>query len=177
MIPLPIETPRLFVRVFDPATDVDAMTRVYCDREVMRYIVAGPMETRDEVAHALAKYKHAQDTRGFAFYAVVVRETGAVIGDVGFGVLQQTGDVEIGWTLARSEWGRGYATEAAAATLAAGLAHLTVPRIVAAVDRANPTSLRVAQKLGMTEFGEMAFRGRPHVLLEIVRGERNTIGR
>ena len=129
------------MREFDPATDVDAMTRVYCDRDVMRYIVAGPMKTREQVARALRKYEHEQATRGFAFYALVVRDTGAVIGDVGFGVLQETGDVEIGWTVARSEWGRGYATEAAAATLAAGLVHLQVPRIVAAVDRANPASL------------------------------------
>jgi RimJ/RimL family protein N-acetyltransferase len=175
VIPLPIETRRLVVRAFDPPADVDAMARVYCDREVMRYIVAGPMETRAEVARALADYKHAQETRGFAFYAVVVRGTGTVIGDVGFGVLQETGDVEIGWTLARSEWGRGYATEAAAATLAAGLVHLKVARIVAAVDRDNPTSLRVAHKLGMREFGEMTFRGRPHVLLEIERADRTTI--
>jgi RimJ/RimL family protein N-acetyltransferase len=130
------------------------------------------MVTRAEVAATLAKYELEQEARGFSFYAIVVRETSAVVGDVGFGILQETGDVEIGWTLARSAWGRGYATEAAAATLATGLAHLDVPRVVAAVDRDNPSSLRVALKLGMTEFGETTLRGRPHTLLEITR---NTI--
>ena len=145
------------------------MTRVYCDADVMRYVVSGRMLDSDHVRRKLVAYRRYAEAHGFSFYAVAVRETGAVIGDVGFGVLQQTGDVEIGWTLAKSAWGRGYATEAAAATLAAGLEHLDVARIVAAVDRDNPRSLRVAEKLGMTAFDELTLKGRPHVLFEIAR--------
>jgi len=57
-----------------------------------------------------------------------------VIGDAGFGVFRQTGDVELGYTLKRDRWGRGYATEAARACLEAGLARLDVAAVVDTVD-------------------------------------------
>ena len=87
-----------------------------------------------------------------------------LVGDVGFGVFEPTGDVELGYTLARAAWGRGYATEAAAACLAAGLAHLDVERIVALADVENTASHRVAERLGMVRDGIVEAHGRPHVL-------------
>ena len=92
-----------------------------------------------------------------------------MIGDAGFGILEQTGDVELGYTLARAYWGRGYATEAAAACLEAGLAHIAAPRIVAVVDEDNEASLRVAERIGMTRIGTIEAHGRPHVLFAAQR--------
>ncbi len=87
-----------------------------------------------------------------------------MIGDVGFGIFEPTGEIELGWTLARDRWGRGYATEAAAACLSAGLAHLGAPRIVALVDAENEPSLRVAERIGMARIETVEAHGRPHVL-------------
>ena len=87
-----------------------------------------------------------------------------MIGDVGFGIFEPTGDIELGYTLARDCWGRGYATEAAAACLAAGLRHLGAPRIVAAVDAENDASMRVAERIGLARIDTVEAHGRPHVL-------------
>ncbi|HVN60406.1 MAG TPA: GNAT family N-acetyltransferase [Gaiellaceae bacterium] len=163
-VPLPIETERLLVRPFLPDSDSAAMASVYCDPDVMRFIPGGALEDLAAVRAALEGHAAEQVRRGFAFWAVVERATGAVIGDVGFGIFEPTGEIELGWTLARDRWGRGYATEAASACLGAGLAHLAASRIVALVDAENEPSSRVAERIGMTRIETIERHGRPHVL-------------
>jgi RimJ/RimL family protein N-acetyltransferase len=163
-IPLPIETRRLLLRAFDPAEDAQAMTAVYCDPEVMRLIPGGPLGGHSAVRAELARHTAGQLERGFAFWAIVERAGNRVIGDVGFGIFAETGDVELGYTLARDVWGHGYGTEAAEACLAAGFEHLEVTRIVAVIDEENEPSKRVAARIGMTLETRMHAHGRPHLL-------------
>jgi ribosomal-protein-alanine N-acetyltransferase len=132
----------------------------------MRYVTGGPLSDAGAVRGALEKYVRAQQDYGFSSWAVVERETGRVIGDVGFGIFEPTNEVELGYTLARGFWGRGYATEAAASCLSAGLAYLGVPRIIAVVDAENQASLRVAEHIGMARMDTIAVRGRSHLLFE-----------
>ena len=168
-IPLPIETERLVIRPFDPDGDVEAMARVFLDPEVMRYIPGGVLPDVDDVRTMLVRYAEEQTERGFTFWAIADRGTAEVVGEVGLGIFAQTGDVELGYTLARDRWGRGYATEAAGACLAAGLAHLDAPRIVAVIQTENGPSKRVAERIGMTFAEGLEAFGRPHVLYEARR--------
>ena len=163
-IPLPIETERLLLRRFDPARDREAMLDVYGDPEVMRFIPGGPNGSLEAARTRLEQYAAAHDSRGFSFWAVVERASGEVIGDAGFGVFRQTRDLELGYTFRRDRWGRGYATEAAQACLAAGFGHLGVTRIVAVVDEENVRSLRVAERIGMVRVGTVDTDGRAHAL-------------
>ncbi len=167
-VPLPLETERLRVRPFDAETDTTAMLAVYGDPEVMRFIPGGALAGLDAVRAALETYAREQESRGFSFWAVVERETGHVIGDAGFNIFVPTGEIELGWTLARDRWGHGYGTEVAAACLSAGLAHLAVDRIVALVDTENEASLRVAERIGLTRMETIEAHGRPHVLFAAV---------
>jgi RimJ/RimL family protein N-acetyltransferase len=66
---------------------------------------------------------------GFSTWAVVEKESGTVVGDVGLGVYEPTGEPELGYTLA-AVWGRGYGLEAARAGVAA-FEHLPARRLVA----------------------------------------------
>lgn len=168
MISLPLETDRLRLRAFTPA-DVPAMEAVYLDEEVMRYVAGGPFAGRAAVEEALDREARSQQTRGFAFWAVVERATGEVVGDAGFGVFEPLGELELGYTLARAAWGKGLATEAARACVRAAFEHLDVARIVAVVDRDNAASLRVAERLDMRRCGETTVHDRPHVLFELAR--------
>jgi [ribosomal protein S5]-alanine N-acetyltransferase len=168
-VPLPIETERLLIRPFLAASDAEPMLAVYGDAEVMRFIPGGTLADVAAVRRTLETHMRTQEQLGFSVWAVVERETGRVIGDAGFGILQPTGDVELGYTLARAHWGRGYATEAGGACLEAGLAHIAVPRIVAVVDEDNEASLRVPEKIGMTRIGEIEVHARPHVLFAAQR--------
>jgi len=145
------------------------MAEIYCDPEVMRFIPGGPCADEDAVRALLAGYAEAQTRAGFSSWAVVERETGQIVGDAGFGVFEPTGEIELGYTLSRRFQGRGYATEAARACLAAGLRHFDVPRIIAAVDAENMASLRVAERIGMQRSEEIVAHGRPHIILAATR--------
>jgi len=168
-VPLPIETERLRVRAFDPDADSTAMLAVYGDPEVMRFIPGGVLADPAAVRSTLETYVQEQATRGFSFWAVVERANGSVIGDVGFGIFGPTGEIELGWTLARDRWGRGYGSEVAAACLSAGLAHLGADRIVALVDEENEASLHVAERIGMARVETIEAHGRRHVLFAAAR--------
>jgi RimJ/RimL family protein N-acetyltransferase len=64
-------------------------------------------------------------------------------------------EVEIGWSLRRPFWGRGLATEAAAAAVEAAFAHLAPRRVVSLIAPANRRSIAVAERLGMREDGRV----------------------
>ncbi len=168
-VPLPIETERLLIRPFLVEEDTGPMLAVYGDPEVMRFIPGGALTGAAAVRATLEKHVSRQERLGFGGWAIVERRTGDVIGDVGFGILEPTGDVELGYTLARAYWGHGYATEAAGACLDAGLEHIAVPRIVAVVDEANEASLRVAERIGMARAGTIEVHERTHVLFTAQR--------
>jgi len=168
-IRLPIETERLLVRCFLPEADARPMFGVYGDPEVMRFIPGGALADEAAVGSLLERYADVQQRLGFSSWAVVERETGRVIGDAGFGIFEPTGEVELGYTLARDCWGEGYATEAAKACLAAGLEQLTAPRIIAVVDAENEASLRVPRRIGMRRVETIHAHGRPHVLFAASR--------
>jgi [ribosomal protein S5]-alanine N-acetyltransferase len=163
-IPLPIETERLLLRPFAPDSDAAAMVDIYCDPEVMRFVPGGALPSEEAVRAMLETYARAQSEHGFSSWAVVERRSGRIVGDAGFGVFEATGDVELGYTLARDSWGHGYATEAAGACLRAALIHLDAARIIAVVDAENEASLRVPERIGMGRVETIEAHGRPHVL-------------
>jgi RimJ/RimL family protein N-acetyltransferase len=161
-IPLPIVTERLAIRPFTDA-DRPALGALYADPEVMRYISYGVLDAAG-VDRVLAKYARVEDERGFTFWAMVERGTDRFLGDVGFGVYDATVEPELGYSLARSAWGHGYASEAASACIGAAFVHLDAPRIVAVVDADNAASARVAERIGMQRQGPIDAHGRPHIL-------------
>jgi RimJ/RimL family protein N-acetyltransferase len=163
-VTLPIETERLLVRSFDADADDAPMFGVYGDPEVMRFIPGGALADVEAVKALLEGYVGAHRIQGFSSWGLVERGSGSLIGDVGFGIFEPTGDIELGYTLARRYWGHGYATEAASACLAAGLAQLSTERIIAVVDEGNESSLRVADRIGMRRVDRINAHGRPHVL-------------
>lgn len=86
----------------------------------------------------------------------------------------------MGWRLARSAWGHGYATEAARAAVAHGFGPLGLEEIVAMVVPSNDRSQGVMRKLGMTSDEGADFDhplvtegspGRRHRLYRLHRGE------
>jgi RimJ/RimL family protein N-acetyltransferase len=149
----PLVTERLALRRFTDG-DLGPLLDVFGDAEVMRYVGAerSPLD-RGGVAALLAAAQAHWTAHGFGLLAIVDRETGRLIGEVGLHVLEDGPDVEVGYTLARAAWGRGYATEAATAVLRWGFAGLRLHRVVAVADPANHASLRVLDKLGMARRG------------------------
>jgi [ribosomal protein S5]-alanine N-acetyltransferase len=162
-----LTTERLHLRPFRPG-DEAAIHAVYADPEVMRFVGHGAHRTSAETAAALRTYGDVLERHGYSFLAVTERASGALIGDGGLHPLAGIGpDVELGYTLARRAWGRGYATELGRALIQYAFTVLRVPRVVAQVEPANAASRHVLAKLGMSERETRIAYGRPHLLYSV----------
>jgi ribosomal-protein-alanine N-acetyltransferase len=162
-----LTTARLRLRPFT-AADRAAIHAIYADPEVMRHVGHGPHRSPADTDAALQAFARMLDQRGISFVAVEERATGRLIGDAGLYPVEGAADeVELGYTLARDAWGRGYATEAAGALLEHARTALGVWRVVATVDPANAASRHVVEKLGMTASGERVAYGRPHAVYAV----------
>lgn len=143
-----IETPRLRLRAFR-ADDLDALCLVFGDTDVMKYISGGKPRPRDETETGLRRTIEGWHRRGFGLWAVVEKATGSVIGYCGLILLDGTPEIEVAYGLAKSSWGKGFASEAARAALRYGFEELKLERVVAVVNPQNIASQRVLEKLGM----------------------------
>lgn len=151
--------------------DVAPLSAMWSDPETMRYIGAG--DPWDE-AKVRARIERAIDTfasTGCAFYTVVERATGAVIGQGGLVPIAFDGaEIELGYRLGRAYWGKGYATEVARASARHGFDTLGFDRLVAVAYPENLASRRVLGKAGFAEVGETdLYYGVRCVLYERVR--------
>jgi ribosomal-protein-alanine N-acetyltransferase len=144
-----IETARLSLRPFTP-DDLDDLLLAFGDPEVMRYISGGKPRSREDTETGMLRTIEGWKTRGFGFWAVTRREQESLIGYCGLVPLDDTPEIEVAYGFAKSEWGKGFASEAARASLRFGFEELKLKRIVAVVDPENISSKRVLEKLGMT---------------------------
>jgi RimJ/RimL family protein N-acetyltransferase len=96
--------------------------------------------------------------KGFGHWVLEERETGEVVGRAGLLRPPEWPDLEVGWTVARGHWGKGYAPEAARA--ACGWAHdeLGARHIISLIHPTNARSIRVAEKLGEAVEGHFQLR-------------------
>jgi len=165
--PWSLETPRLLIRRLEPG-DVDALVALWTDPEVTRY-VGGPREPA-KLRAGLEADAAAPAAPAMDLWTVVEKASGRVVGNCG--LLEKTVDgqaeVELAYVLARSAWGHGYATEAAAAVCRYAFETLSLRRLVSLVDPPNAASLRVAARLGMRLKGETVRPDGRRLLLLVV---------
>jgi [ribosomal protein S5]-alanine N-acetyltransferase len=157
-----MQTERLLIRKFHNS-DADALLTVFGDPEVMRF-GDGPQD-KEWVQGWLAIHMQDYDRHGYGPYAVVERENGQLMGYCGlfhFADINGRPEVEIGYRLARSKWGHGYATEAARAVRDFAFNTLSLKRLIALIDPANTASIRVAEKIGMKYETDVMLEGYTH---------------
>ena len=156
-------TERLALRHFH-ILDAGPMYRVFGDPQVMRF--GDGVQTKEWVdAWLRTCFERYYQTWGFGPYAVVERQRQAVIGYCGlffFPDINGQPEVEIGYRLERSAWGRGYATEAARAVRDFAFGDLGMQRLIAIIDPSNIASIRVAEKIGMHHEAEVMLEGYTH---------------
>lgn len=146
---LPLTTERLTLRPPVPE-DLDPLEELFTDAEAMRHIGSGEPWDESRMAQSLDRKITQLSERGFTLYTVVRRADGRVLGDCGLNVWPDTGEIEIGWRLAREHWGQGYATEAAGAVFDHARTDLELCRLICMVEEENTPSWRIAQRLGFT---------------------------
>jgi RimJ/RimL family protein N-acetyltransferase len=147
------QTKRLLIRDFVEA-DRDAVRAWRADPEVMRYLDQPLGSDPDAWFDAVLRYT-AERPRVAHDGAIVLRETGEVIGWIGIAVSPDlvAGELVVGYALRRSHWGKGYMTEALIAVLGYGFTKLGARTIRAQYYVANPASARVMEKAGMKPDG------------------------
>ncbi|MGE5827812.1 MAG: GNAT family N-acetyltransferase [Micromonosporaceae bacterium] len=147
----PLRTDRLILRRWRDS-DRDPFAVLNADPEVMEHFPA-PLSRAD--SDAIIDVIEARfDKLGYGQWAVEVAATGEFIGFTGLGVprfpAHFTPAVEVGWRLARSAWGHGYASEAASRALTFGFDDLGLAEVVSFTAVGNTRSRAVMERLGMT---------------------------
>lgn len=154
----PLETERLLLRPFDLA-DASAVARIAGSRHVADTTISvphplTPESTEDWIIGDLARCARSQN-----LYAAVERNSGALIGSVGFRHIDATHrQAELTFWFDSARAGAGFATEAAGALVTRGFSQLGLARIEAYFMRRNPASGRVLAKLGFHREAVLARR-------------------
>jgi RimJ/RimL family protein N-acetyltransferase len=151
-----IRTARLLLRELRES-DFDAFAQNLADPVAAEFL-SGTVDRRTAFRIFLGSFGF-WTLRGAGWWAVELLETGEFVGSVGAFYRERPSDLELGWTIVRRFWRRGFASEAAAAALWFGTEQLAATRVVAHIDAKNIPSVRVAEGLGMTYEGEVDFFG------------------
>jgi RimJ/RimL family protein N-acetyltransferase len=129
----------------------------------------GGARTRDQVRERLRvqSFQHARD--GYTLWMWRELDSGELVGQVGLQPADVEGEVvvEVGWSIIPERWGEGFATEAAAASIAWGFDRAHLPQLVSFAMVENAPSIRVMEKVGMTYERDFMRAGTPHVLYRL----------
>lgn len=178
-----IKTPRLTLRRWQE-TDRQPFAALNADPVVMKYFPE--CLTRQQSDSLIEEIEAGLEQRGYGLWALQVEATGEFIGFTGLEVpmfnASFTPAVEVGWRLARPAWGKGYATEAARASLAFGFEVAELVEIVSFTAAPNMRSRAVMDRIGMIHSPDDDFdypglpNGHPlsrHVLYRVTAPTKN----
>ena len=145
-----LETARLFLR---PPThdDFPRWADFMSDLETTRFI--GGVQSRHEVWRAIASVAGMWALQGEGMFSVIEKETGLWMGRIGPLHPYDWPGREVGWSLHRDATGKGYAVEAAAATMDYAFDVLDWPDVIHCIDPDNLGSEKVALRLGSSNRG------------------------
>jgi RimJ/RimL family protein N-acetyltransferase len=158
----PIRTKRLVIREFQ-ASDHEALLAFVRDPDQIKHMLLS-LDTEAQLDGFLSMVKEGAcaEPRLQWHFAVEDAATSRFVGLCALMVeADSPSSAEIGYLYLRSAWGKGYATEAAAAVLELGFRRLGFHRIWGKCHTQNPASAKVMEKLGMTHEGTL----REHVWL------------
>ena len=154
---LQLETDRLILRQWREK-DFEPYAEICADKQVMRYL-GGKTFTRAETWRHMAFLIGHWYLRVYGHFAVEEKATGSFVGRIGFLNPDGWPGFEIGWTLGRRSWGKGYATEGARSALAYAFNDLDKDHVISLIHPENQASMRVAERLGEQREGTAEILG------------------
>ncbi|MCI8573952.1 MAG: GNAT family N-acetyltransferase [Oscillibacter sp.] len=145
-----LETERLYLREMDPA-DFPALCEILQDEDTM-YAYEGAFndsEAREWLERQISRYQKWN----FGLWAVVLKETGKMIGQCGLTMQpwKETEVLEIGYLFNRAYWHKGYAAEAAEGCKKYAFEVLQADEVCSIIRDTNMASQKVAVRCGMTK--------------------------
>ena len=145
-----VTTENLVLRPFNPQDAPDLHT-VYQTEGVLEYFPNKIPPPLPKLERFIAQQQAHWEQHGCGNWAVTLRSdpNSTVIGWAGLQCLAELGETEVGYLLGRPHWGKGYASEAALASLEFGFEQMKFDHIIALIAEENIASRRVAAKCGL----------------------------
>lgn len=143
-------TERLILRP-PSAEDFEGWAAFSADPDTMQYL--GGIAGRGEAWRQLCTMVGAWQVRGFAMFSMILRDSGEWIGRTGPWQPEGWPGTEVGWGVARKYAGKGYAREAAVASIDYAFDVLAWDQVIHTIDPANTASVALAERLGSTDLG------------------------
>ncbi len=153
------------------ADEFDASYAMWSDPEVVRYI-SGKPSTRSDTWSRLMGYAGHWSFSGFGYWAVIEKETGALVGEVGFSDFKRDispsleGLAEAGWVISPKFHGKGYAREAVELGLSWLKDSRLFPEVHCIIAPENTASLILAERLGFEKYAEGTYKEEPTFFLK-----------
>ena len=151
-----IETNRLILRPMEPR-DVEPHIAMMSDPTTAAFLSPTKKpQARADLWRQYASYLGHWQIRGFGFMSVDEKESGDWVGRVGPWMPDGWPGIECGWSIKSEHWGKGFAPEAAIASIKWTFDQFpNLRRIISVIDPANANSQAVARKIGEENSGEI----------------------
>ena len=162
-----LETERLILRMWR-TDDFEAYARLCADPEVMRFL-GGKALSRLEAWRHMAVLVGHWHLLGYGHWVVEEKSSGRFIGRIGFLNPEGWPGFEIGWTLGRESWGKGYATEGARRALRYAFTEMGRDHVISLIHPDNQASIKVAERLGERPEGQTELLGQQVLVYGISR--------
>ena len=144
-----IHTPGLVLRALELA-DAEVLHRINHSDGVLRYFPTPTPPPIEKVKRFITGQEEHWDKHGYGNWGIVPEGDDQIIGWVGLQFLPELNETEVGYLLNAPYWGKGYATEAARASIQFGFEQCTLDSIIALVHPENIASRRVIEKCGIS---------------------------
>jgi ribosomal-protein-alanine N-acetyltransferase len=143
-----IQTARLTLHLLKHE-DCSSLYKIYQSDGVLEYFPNPFPPSMEKVERFIAmQQKHWQEF-GYGNWVMMIGEKSEIIGWAGLQYVPELDETEVGYLLDRSYWGRGFATEAAQASLQFGFERHNLDHVIALVHPKNLASIRVIEKCSM----------------------------
>lgn len=143
-----LETPRLILRRFTEA-DAPFLYLLNSDPEVVKYVHEATMQTVEQASDIIRHIILPQYENNFGRWAIHIKADNELIGWCGLKHLPASGEIDLGYRLLHTAWGKGFATEAAGNVLNHAFNKLHLEEITGKTHAENIGSIKVLQKIGM----------------------------
>ena len=141
-----LESERLILRELS-INDAESFFLLNEDEEVLKHTGDLPFTDISKARDFLSKYDQYKRF-GFGRWAVILKENNSFIGWCGL-KQNEKGEIDIGFRFFRKTWNKGYATEAAKASLDFAFENLNIEKVIARASINNIASIKVLEKIGM----------------------------
>jgi len=144
-----IETERLILREIDAERDFEGWAKTMADEQSVRYLGTRPLN-RAEAWRSMAMVIGHWSIRGYGFFSLEDKQSGEWVGRVGPWYPEGWPEPEVGWAISPDYLRKGYAFEAAQASIDFAFNTLGWSRVVHVILEDNKASIALAKKLGST---------------------------